>query len=210
MEKTIDKTNIILDNNEKIIANILHDVKSPLYSIKMALNKNLNTQLNKDIFETTINIINYIENFLVNYSFKMGKFEQTISLCDIKKIINEKLESNKYIFINKNIHIDIIQDETEYFSNNIEIFLSSIIGNIISNIAFHAKENEIATIELVKRKGEIIVIFINEYNSNTQNTNLGISFSKELTRRTNTQLKIQKTNSTMKVILKIPEKIKNY
>ena len=61
MEKTIDKTNAILDNNERIIANILHDVKSPLYSIKMALVKNLNCQLNKDIFETTINIINYIE-----------------------------------------------------------------------------------------------------------------------------------------------------
>ena len=89
----------------------------------MALVKNLNCQLNKDIFETTINIINYIENFLVNYSFKIGKFEQTTTICDIKKIINQKLENNKYIFINKNIHIDIIQDDENYLSDNIEIFL---------------------------------------------------------------------------------------
>ncbi len=208
MEKTIDKTNAILDNNERIIANILHDVKSPLYSIKMALVKNLNCQLNKDIFETTINIINYIENFLVNYSFKIGKFEQTTTICDIKKIINQKLENNKYIFINKNIHIDIIQDDENYLSDNIEIFLSSIIGNIISNIAFHAKENEIATIELLKRRRDIIVIFENKYSSNDSNFNLGMNFSKELTRKTNTEFKLQKTDTTMKVILKIPEKIK--
>ena len=70
MEKTIDKANLIVNENEKVIANILHDVKSPLYSIKIGLQNQLDNQLNKDIFETTLDVIKYIENFLVNYSWE--------------------------------------------------------------------------------------------------------------------------------------------
>ena len=75
MEKTIETAHSIIDENEKVIANILHDIKSPLYSIKIGLQNKLDNELNKDIFETTLDIIKYIENFLVNYSFKKGRFE---------------------------------------------------------------------------------------------------------------------------------------
>ena len=74
MEKILDKTNSIINENEKVIANILHDVKSPLYSIKIGLQNKLDNELNKDIFETTLDVIEYIENFLVNYNFKQGKY----------------------------------------------------------------------------------------------------------------------------------------
>ena len=99
MEKILDKTLTIINENEKLIANILHDIKSPLYSIKIALQNKLDCELNKDIFETTLDMIEYIENFLVNYSFKLGKFENKTSVCDIKKLINKKIENYKYIFI---------------------------------------------------------------------------------------------------------------
>ena len=146
MEKTLDTAHLIVDENEKVIANILHDIKSPLYSIKIGLQNKLDNDLNKDIFETTLDIIKYIENFLINYSFKKGKFENKITDCDIKKIIDKKIENYKYIFISKNIHIDMVLDGEFYLVQSIEIFLSSIIGNIIYNIAFHATENESAII----------------------------------------------------------------
>ena len=90
MEKTIDKARLIINENEKVIAHILHDVKSPLYSIKIGLQNKLDNELNRDIFETTLDIIKYIENFLVNYSVKEGKFNnislQTISFMNNMKI----------------------------------------------------------------------------------------------------------------------------
>ena len=92
MENTIEKARLIVDENEKVIANILHDIKSPLYSIKIGLQNKLNNELNRDIFETTLDVIKYIENFLVNYSFKEGRFENKITNCDIKKIIDKKIE----------------------------------------------------------------------------------------------------------------------
>ena len=159
MENTIEKARLIVDENERVIANILHDIKSPLYSIKIGLQNKLTNELHKDIFETTLDIIKYIENFLVNYSFKEGKFENKISNCDIKKIIDKKIENYKYIFIDRNIHIDMILDDCEYCTNSIEIFLSSIIGNIISNIAFHAMHNANAIIELYKKDNAIIAEF---------------------------------------------------
>ncbi len=205
MEKILDKTLTIINENEKLIANILHDIKSPLYSIKIALQNKLDCELNKDIFETTLDIIEYIENFLVNYSFKIGKFENKTTPCDIKKLINKKIENYKYIFINKNIHIDILFQEENFTVNSIEIFLSSIIGNIISNIALHASKNQTAIIELYKRGGCICVNFENSYNEITDNFSLGLDFCEKLSKATKVDLKFSKTRNTAKVSLKIPE-----
>lgn len=204
MEKTIQKAHSIVDENEKVIANILHDIKSPLYSIKIGLQNNLDNELNRDIFETTLDIIKYIENFLVNYSFKDGKFENKITQCDVKNIINKKIENYKYIFINKNIQIDMILDDDDFQINSIEIFLSSIIGNIISNIAFHACDNENATIELYKKDKYIIAEFRNYYNCKNDNFNLGLDFCHELAILTKINLKFTKTKDMVSVKLKIP------
>ena len=205
MEKTLDKTQTIINENEKIIANILHDIKSPLYSIKIGLQNKLDSELNRDIFETTIDIIKYIENFLLNYSFKCGKFDNKITSCNIKEIINKKLENYKYIFMNKNIHIDMILDDSNYIVNSIEIFLSSIIGNIISNIAFHASPNDNAIIELQRKNNLIFANFENNYNSKDSNFNLGLNFCQNLAKETNVEFIISKTKSKIKVCLKIPD-----
>lgn len=204
MEKTIEKTKAIIQENEKLIANILHDIKSPLYSIKIGLQSNLNSELNRDIFETTIDIIKYIENFLVNYSFETGRFDNKISPCDIKKIINKKIENYKYIFINKNIHIDLFCDKEEYLVNSIEIFLSSIIGNIISNIALHALCNETASIAIYSNKKDIVVNFKNYYKDDSTNTSLGLDFCQKLAYSTKINLKYTKTKDEVIVNLKIP------
>lgn len=204
MEKTLEKARLIVDENEKVIANILHDIKSPLYSIKIALQNKLETELNRDIFETTLDIIKYIENFLVGYSFKDGKFENKIALCDIKKIINQKIENYKYIFINKNINIDMILDDDNYQTNSIEIFLSSIIGNIISNMAFHAMNNVNAVIELYKKENCIVAEFRNYYCDKNNNFNMGLDFCRELAMITKINLKFSKTKDTVVVKLKIP------
>ncbi|MBR5304569.1 MAG: HAMP domain-containing histidine kinase [Candidatus Gastranaerophilales bacterium] len=204
MEKTLEKARLIVDENEKVIANILHDIKSPLYSIKIALQNKLESELNRDIFETTLDVIKYIENFLVNYSFKDGKFENKIALCDIKKIINQKIENYKYIFINKNINIDMVLDDDNYETNSIEIFLSSIIGNIISNMAFHAANNINASIELYKKDNYIITEFKNYYCDKSNNFNMGLDFCRELAILTKINLKYCKTKDTVIVKLKIP------
>lgn len=204
MENTIEKARLIVDENEKVIANILHDIKSPLYSIKIGLQNKLNNELNRDIFETTLDVIKYIENFLVNYSFKEGRFENKITNCDIKKIIDKKIENYKYIFLDKNIHIDMILDDCEYCTHSIEIFLSSIIGNIISNIAFHAMRNTNAIVELYKKDNNIIAEFRNYYNENEQNFNLGLDFCRELATTTKVNIKYSKTKDMVFVKLKIP------
>lgn len=208
MEKTIEKTKAIIDENEKLIANILHDIKSPLYSIKIGLQNNLDTELNRDIFETTVDIIKYIENFLVNYSFKQGKFDHKVSKFDVKKIISKKIENYKYIFINKNIHIDLYCDDEEYFVDSIEVFVSSIIGNIISNIAFHASENDEANIAIYKKMSCIVVDFKNSYSDVDLQTSLGLEFCQKLAGATRISLKFTKTKNEVCVNLKIPS-IKN-
>ena len=204
MEKTLDNVNTIIDENEKIIANILHDIKSPLYSIKIALQNHLENELNKDIFETTVDTINYIENFLVNYSFKLGKFETKISPCDVRKIIEKKIENYKHIFIYKNIHIDIVVDSSSYVVSTIEAFVSSIIGNVVSNIALHAKDNSVAVINLYNKNNTVCADFKNSYDKTNSDFSLGLDFSSKLTNSINANLKFSKTKDSAIVNLKIP------
>ncbi len=204
MEKTIDK-NLIIEENEKLIANILHDIKSPLYSIKIGLQTHLDNELNKDIFETTTRIIDYIENFLVNYSFRKGKFKDKIEACDIKDIICKKIENYKYIFINKNIHVDIYCKDNDCSVNSIYIFLSSIIGNLISNIALHAKNNERASIEIYKKQNSVFADFKNYYDSENNDFSLGLDFCKNLAHSSKIEFKFLKTKNEVSVTLKIPD-----
>ncbi len=207
MEKTADETTLIINENEKVIANILHDIKSPLYSIKIGLQNRLNNELNREIFKTIIDTIEYIENFLVNYSFKLGKFENNISICDIKKIINQKIENCKQILIEKNICIDFAYENQDYCVSSIEIFLSSIIGNIISNIACHASENQNAYIEIIKKSSGILIIFENLYSAQNNSFSLGLDFCQKLTRAIKADIKFLKTKEKVIVELKIPNKI---
>lgn len=206
MEKTLDKSDSILKENEKIIANILHDIKSPLYSIKIALENKLDTELNRDIFETTLGIIGYIENFLVNYNFKTGLFNGRTELCNIKSIINKKIESYKYLFISRNIKINII-DETDKEINikSIKAFLSSIIGNIISNIAFHAADNTDAVIKIEQKKNCTLLNFKNKYNNLENNFSLGLKFCEKLSENINANLKFNKGDNLVSVELRVQD-----
>ena len=142
--------------------------------------------------------------FLVNYSFKIGKFENKIVPCDIKKIIDKKLENFKYIFINKKIHINMLLDESDFIVNSIEPFLSSIIGNIVSNMAFHALENQEAIIEIYKKENQVHVDFRNNYSQAKNNFSLGLEFCKKLAHLTKADLKYTKTKDSVCVNLKIP------
>lgn len=208
MEKIITKAdseiNQVILNNEKLIANILHDIKSPLYSIKIGLENKLENELNRDIYETVIDLVDYIDNFLVNYSFKLGKFNIKNSPCNIKELVNKKIENYKYIFINKNIHVDIYCPDDNCTVNTIPIFLSSVFGNIISNMALHASENKDAEIDIVKSNSSWIVEFRNYYSKNTSDFSLGLDFSKNLTQKMKIDFKISKTKDRVEVSLKIP------
>ena len=207
MEKTLDKNSQIIAENEKFMANLLHDIKSPLYSIKMGVNQHLDNELNRDIFETVSNTINYIENFLLNYNFKQGKFENKFASCNIKEVIYSKIKDYKYIFKNKNINIKMAESAENYSICNIYIFVSSVIGNIISNIAFHAKENTNAFIEIRREENCIIAEFKNYFEKDSNNFNLGLDFSQNLAKCCKIELKFQKTKSQACVYLKIPDLI---
>ena len=205
MEKTLDKFDLINNENERVIANILHDIKSPLYSIKIALQTKLDNELNRDIYETASEIIKYIENFLSDYNFKTGKYEIEPVECDVREIINKKIENYKYLFMNKNIHISVLDEAGKtYKIKTVKAFLSSIIGNIISNIAFHAEENQEAIIKLEKRKDCVFINFQNSYLNQEKNFSLGLEFCEKLSKIIKTDLKFNKTKNSVKVDLKVP------
>ena len=95
-------------------------------------------------------------------------------------------------------------DEEEYNVNSIEAFLSSIIGNIVSNIALHAIENENASIAIYNKTPYIIVDFKNAYKDCLKDTSLGLDFCQKLAKNAKIDLKFTKTKDEVCVNLKIP------
>ena len=98
----------------------------------------------------------------------------------------------------------MLLDESDFIVNSIEPFLSSIIGNIVSNMAFHASENENAIIELYWQDNCIVVEFRNLYHKKSCDFNLGLDFCRELAAATKINLKFSKTKDSVFVKLKIP------
>lgn len=209
MEKILNSNEPIIIKNEQIIANILHDIKSPLYSIKIGLQNNLTSELNKEIFKTTINTIEYIENFLTQYNLKEGSFSQKTSLCNLADIIFEKIETFKQILNNKNISIDIEYKNSltheDFYINQIYIILSSIFSNLISNIANHSKQKERAKILLNKNNENFIICFKNKIDNNIQKgSNLGLKFCHNIMGHAKIDLEIRENEKEFCIKLNIP------
>ena len=175
-----------------------------MFSIKIALQNRLDVELNRDIYETAVDTINYIENFLVNYSFKTGKFENQIIPCDIRSLVEKKIENYKHIFISKGIHIDVVLEGKEFVVNSIMPFLSSIVGNVISNIALHARYNSLAVINISKKKDTIFADFKNYFDETESDFSFGLDFCAKLASSINASIKFSKSKDCAIVNLKIP------
>ena len=82
------------EKNEEFVLNILHDIKSPILSINIALENLQNTptqELLNDIYKVNRHNLDYIENLMGNYSLKKRKSQMKQEYFNILNIINEEI-----------------------------------------------------------------------------------------------------------------------
>ncbi len=96
------------EKNEEFVLNILHDIKSPILSINIAL-ENLDSKsfaqntadsgLLSEIYKVNRHNLEYIENLMENYSIKKGRYQIKQEYFNILNIINEEIFALKFLII---------------------------------------------------------------------------------------------------------------
>ena len=97
------------EKNEEFILNILHDIKSPIAGISIALENMPEGAKNdtlKEIYRVNRHNLEYIENLMENYSIKTGRYLLKYEYFNLLNIINEEIIALRFLIIEKSLKVN--------------------------------------------------------------------------------------------------------
>ena len=147
------------EKNEEFVLNILHDIKSPILSIKIALenleNKGAASSQNEllsEIYKVNRHNLEYIENLMENYSLKKGKYQIKEEYFNILNIINEEIFALKLLIIEKNIKLNLVCSNEVININSDKQMIRQVFLNLLTNAVKYSPNFEEVKIEVSKNK----------------------------------------------------------
>lgn len=172
LSKTLENANIELNKTDELrrdlMANVSHDLKTPLTMIKAYAEMSVDLHSNnkekqeedmKTIIEETDRLTNLVGDILTLSKMQTNMEELNYEEFDLIELINnilnrykylEELESYKFNFIHKNKEIKVKADKAK---------LEQVIYNLINNAINYTGEDNTVTIKVTKKdkiKVEII------------------------------------------------------
>ena len=87
------------EKNEEFVLNILHDIKSPIAGINIALENMPDGAKNetlREIYRVNRHNLEYIENLLENYSLKAGKYLLKYEYFNLINMVNEEIYALRF------------------------------------------------------------------------------------------------------------------
>ncbi len=194
--------------NEKIFSQILHDIKSPMLSVKFALENTKRDNLSDEIYSINLGILQIIQDFLTLYSFKDGfksaDFEKVFPL----QILKNETKMYAPLFRQKGLKL-IFAGMDHLFVHSYGAILSRIISNLISNAIKYAPKKSNIVFNVIDDENNIVITISNEVQnkivSDESSYGLGLFITKRLARRINAHLDMKKNKDRMTFELKIPK-----
>lgn len=165
-ERTAELNKLNEEKND-IIGMVAHDLKNPLFNIKLLakmLNDTKNISVDEvyefsyDILSTTDKIFSLITNLLDLNAIEQGKINLDFELFDPKELVFGQISSFSEMARNKQIEIvNEMPDEALKVYADINSF-SQIIDNLLSNAIKYSPRGSIVKIVLEERNHETIYI----------------------------------------------------
>ena len=194
--------------NEKIFSQILHDIKSPMLSVKFALENTKRDNLSDEIYSINLGILQIIQDFLTLYSFKDGfksaDFEKVFPL----QILKNETKMHAPLFRQKGLKL-IFAGMDHLFVYSYGAILSRIISNLISNAIKYAPRNSEIVFNVFENKKDVIVRISNDLTKKLQvdesSYGLGLFITKRLARRINAGIYKKKDDSKIVFELRMPK-----
>lgn len=168
------------EKNEEFVLNILHDIKSPILSINIAL-ENLNSQafiqntsdcgLLNEIYKVNRHNLEYIENLMENYSIKKGQYQIKEEYFNILNIINEEIFALKFLIIEKNLKLNLVCSSETINVNSDKQLIRQVFLNLLTNAVKYSPNSEEIKIEISKNKKQVSICITNTVsNANTEHS----------------------------------------
>lgn len=173
----------IEEKNEEFVLNILHDIKSPIASIGIALENMPDGAKNetlKEIYKVNQHNLKYIENLMENYSIKIGRYLLKYEFFNLLNIINEEIFALRFLIIEKNLKINLICASETVNINTDKQIIRQVLLNLLTNAVKYSPQEEEIKIEISKNKTNVYVCISNKIGNNIQkSTGLGGEIVKE-------------------------------
>ncbi|MDD5400909.1 MAG: HAMP domain-containing sensor histidine kinase [Sulfurimonas sp.] len=145
-----------------LIANKLNDPMTAILGMLPHLKiQNGNEKIFSTICQEASDLDFKIQNLITVAEIESGNMNNTHALLEIKKIIDEALESLKYIIKDKNIEINVENlVEKKIVTDPKKIYI--ITKNLISNACMHCPQNGVVDIILSTEKSILTLLIKNE------------------------------------------------
>lgn len=158
------------EKNEEFVLNILHDIKSPILSINIAL-ENLDSKsfaqnttdngLLSEIYKVNRHNLEYIENLMENYSIKKGRYQIKQEYFNILNIINEEIFALKFLIIEKNLKLNPVSSNEAINVNSDKQLVRQVFLNLLTNAVKYSPNSEEVKIEVSKNKKHVSICITN-------------------------------------------------
>lgn len=158
------------EKNEEFVLNILHDIKSPILSINIAL-ENLDSKsfaqntadsgLLSEIYKVNRHNLEYIENLMENYSIKKGRYQIKQEYFNILNIINEEIFALKFLIIEKNLKLNLVSSNEAINVNSDKQLVRRVFLNLLTNAVKYSPNSEEVKIEVLKNKKYVSICITN-------------------------------------------------
>ena len=143
------------EKNEEFVLNILHDIKSPIAGINIALENMPDGAKNetlREIYRVNRHNLEYIENLLENYSLKAGKYLLKYEYFNLINMVNEEIYALRFLIIEKNLKVNLICSDEVININTDKQLIRQAFLNLLTNAVKYSPSSEEIKIEVSKIK----------------------------------------------------------
>lgn len=157
--------NTLDENHKKFIANISHDFRSPLTSIKGYVNAMLDGTIPPELYDKYMNIVlfeterlNKLTGTLLNMNTWNSKgYHLELSDFDIVPIIRNTLASFEGQCTGKKISVNVSLGESSYFVTADQIKIQQVIYNLIDNAIKFSPRNSTINVDISDKNDKIFI-----------------------------------------------------
>ncbi len=170
------------EKNEEFILNIIHDIKSPIAGINIALEnlpEGMKNETLSEIYRVNRHNLEYIENLMENYSLKRGKYLLKYEYFNLIGLINEEIFALRFLIIEKNLKVNLICSSENIGVNSDKQIIRQAFLNLLTNAVKYSPRAEEIKIEVSKNRKNISICITNKTENTQRGTGLGEGIVKE-------------------------------
>lgn len=143
---------LLKKQNEEVFFQILHDIKSPMIGIKLALENTKRGEKEEEIYKINEEVLNLIRDFLTLYSFESGYRELSDDIFCLSKVVKKEITIYSTQFKYKNLKIRFYSAAKNVLVCSKISIAQRIVSNLISNAIKYAAKGSYIVIKVYEKE----------------------------------------------------------